>query len=113
MGLQQEYLVSNFDMVKNNGLKMKAKASGKKHGSNSENIDEDEALRQAIALSLQDSAAVSNCSNKNVVSVSKAEKKGNIHIQEDTGRKKNKKLVCIEFAVHKIIFPFYKSAAND
>ncbi|KAJ1392073.1 Ubiquitin interacting motif [Sesbania bispinosa] len=77
--------------VKNNGLKMKAKASGKKHGSNSEYIDEDEALRQAIALSLQDSAEVSNCSNKNVVSISKAEKKGNIHIQEDKGRKKNKK----------------------
>ncbi|KAK7320335.1 hypothetical protein VNO77_29728 [Canavalia gladiata] len=77
--------------AKNKSSKMKAKVSGKKHGSNSEYIDEDEALRQAIALSLQDSAEVSNCSDKNAVNISKAEIKGNIHIQEDNRRKKNKK----------------------
>ncbi|XP_027336703.1 protein IWS1 homolog A-like isoform X2 [Abrus precatorius] len=70
--------------VKNKGLKTKGRVSGKKHVNNSENIDDDdEALRQAIALSLQDS--------KNVVNISKTEKKGSNHIQEDKGRKKNKK----------------------
>jgi hypothetical protein len=59
---------------------------------------------QAIALSLQDSAEPSFPSNKNVGNISKAEKNENIHIQEDKGRKKNKKSVCIEFAIHKMIF---------
>ncbi|XP_061363836.1 uncharacterized protein LOC133307350 isoform X2 [Gastrolobium bilobum] len=79
--------------AKNKGLKMKGRVSGKKHGTNSEYIDEDEALRQAIALSLQDSAEGSYSSDKNAVNINnnKAEKKGNIHIHEDNGRTKNKK----------------------
>ncbi|TKY63672.1 hypothetical protein E2542_SST13551 [Spatholobus suberectus] len=80
--------------VKNKGLKMKARVSGKKHASNSESIDyddDDEALRQAIALSLQDSAEGSYLPDKKIVNISKTEKKGNNHIQEDKGRKKNKK----------------------
>ncbi|GAU25693.1 hypothetical protein TSUD_266200 [Trifolium subterraneum] len=47
--------------------------------------------RKAIALSLQDSAEASFCSNKNVGNISKAGKNENILIQEDKGRKKNKK----------------------
>ncbi|OIW19026.1 hypothetical protein TanjilG_10587 [Lupinus angustifolius] len=78
--------------VKNKCLKMKAKISGKKCcSSNMEyNDDEDEALRQAIALSLQDSAEDPLFSDKNVVNITGAEK-GNIHIEEDKGRKKSKK----------------------
>lgn len=60
---------------------------------------------QAIALSLQDSAEASVCSNKSVGNTSKAEKKGKVHIQQDKGRKKNQKLVCIEFDIHRMIFP--------
>ncbi|KAK7260110.1 hypothetical protein RIF29_25879 [Crotalaria pallida] len=80
-------------MVKNKGLKMKARVSGKKQcSSNLEyNDDEDEALKQAIALSLQESAEGSYSSYKNVVNIAEAEKKGNIHVQEDKGRKKSKK----------------------
>ncbi|KAK7260153.1 hypothetical protein RIF29_25959 [Crotalaria pallida] len=79
--------------VKNKGLKMKARVSGKKQcSSNLEyNDDEDEALKQAIALSLQESAEGSYSSYKNVVNIAEAEKKGNIHVQEDKGRKKSKK----------------------
>ncbi|KAL5133082.1 hypothetical protein HKD37_03G006469 [Glycine soja] len=79
--------------VKIKSLKKKARVSGKKHASNSEYIDydDDEALRQAIALSLQDSAEGSYLPDKNVVNTSKTEKKGSGHVQEDKGRKKNKK----------------------
>nr|KYP42153.1 hypothetical protein KK1_036467 [Cajanus cajan] len=79
--------------VKNKGLKKKAGVSRKKHVRNSEciNYDDDEALRQAIALSLQDSAECSYSPDKNAMNISKTEKKGNNHILEDKGRKKNKK----------------------
>ncbi|KAK7390187.1 hypothetical protein VNO78_25486 [Psophocarpus tetragonolobus] len=80
--------------VKGKGLKKKAGVSGKKHVNNSEYIDcddEDEALRKAIALSLQDSAAGSYLPDKNVVKTSKTEIKGNTPVQEEKGRKKNKK----------------------
>lgn len=78
--------------AKNKSLKVKSRVTGKKHGGNLENVDEeDEALMQAIALSLQDSAEASFCSNKTEGNISKAEKKGSIQIQEDKGRKKNKK----------------------
>ncbi|KAE9603191.1 putative ubiquitin interacting, EF-hand domain pair [Lupinus albus] len=78
--------------VKNKCLKMKAKISRKKCcSSNMEYIDdEDEALRQAIALSLQGSAEDPYFSDKNVVNITGAEK-GNIHVEEDKGRKKSKK----------------------
>lgn len=78
--------------AKNKSLKVKSRVTGKKHGGNLENVDEEEeALMQAIALSLQDSAEASFCSNKTIGNISKAEKKGSIQIQEDKGRKKNKK----------------------
>ncbi|MED6107409.1 hypothetical protein PIB30_013518 [Stylosanthes scabra] len=80
--------------VKNKGSKMKGKVFGKKLcNSNPEYIDgddEDEALKQAIALSLQDIGEDS--SSKHVVkNITKAEKKRNIQNQEDKERKKNKK----------------------
>ncbi|MED6174019.1 hypothetical protein PIB30_065008 [Stylosanthes scabra] len=80
--------------VKNKGSKMKAKVSGKKLcNSNPEYIDgddEDEALKQAIALSLQGTAE--DFSSKHVVkNITKAEKKRNTQNQEDKERKKNKK----------------------
>lgn len=78
--------------AKNKSLKVKSRVTGKKHGGNLKNVDEEEeALLQAIALSLQDSAEASFCSNKTVGNISKAEKKGSIQIQEDKGKKKNKK----------------------
>ncbi|CAL5211129.1 unnamed protein product [Lathyrus oleraceus] len=78
--------------AKNKSLKVKSRVAGKKHGGNLDNVDdEDEALMQAIALSLQNSAEPSVCSNMNVGNISKAEKKENIHTQEDKEQKKNKK----------------------
>ncbi|KAI4354806.1 hypothetical protein L6164_003642 [Bauhinia variegata] len=74
--------------VKNKGLKPKARFSGQKH-SNSDYIDDDEALRQAIALSLQGSAEGPSCSDKK--DTVQAKRKGNIHIQEDKGGIKSKK----------------------
>ncbi|CAL0306189.1 unnamed protein product [Lupinus luteus] len=78
--------------VKSKCLKMKSKISGKKCcSSNMEYIDdEDEALRQAIALSLQDSAEDPYFSDKNVVNITGAEK-GIIQVEEDKGRRKSKK----------------------
>lgn len=86
--------VSRKRKAKNKSLKVKSRVTGKKNGSNLENVyvdEEDEALMQAIALSLQDSADASFGSNKTTGNISKAEKKGSIQIQEDKGRKKNKK----------------------
>ncbi|BAT97656.1 hypothetical protein LR48_Vigan11g069900 [Vigna angularis] len=80
--------------VKNKGLEKKAGVSGKKDVGNSEYIDyddDDEALRQAIALSLQNSAEGSYLPDQNVFKLKKTEKKGNNQTQEDKGRKKNKK----------------------
>ncbi|RDX63541.1 hypothetical protein CR513_58021, partial [Mucuna pruriens] len=90
LGFLRHWIIT---IVKNKGLKKKAGVSGKKCVSHSEHIDydDDEALRQAIALSLQDSAEGSYLPDKNVLNISKTEKKGNNHIQEDKGRKKNKK----------------------
>lgn len=65
--------------------------------------------RQAIALSLQDSAEGSYLPDKNVVNTCKTEKKGSGHVQEDKGRKKNKKSVCIEFTIQIISFLVYNS----
>ncbi|ESW06741.1 hypothetical protein PHAVU_010G072500 [Phaseolus vulgaris] len=80
--------------VKNKGLKKKAEVSGKMDASNSKYIDyydDDEALRQAIALSLQNSAEGSYLPDQNVLNINKIEEKGNNQTQEDKGRKKNKK----------------------
>ncbi|KAL2337568.1 hypothetical protein Fmac_012014 [Flemingia macrophylla] len=77
---------------KNKGLKKKAGVSGKKRiNSDCIDYDEDEALRQAIALSLHDTAECSYLADKNAVNISKTQKKENNHFQEDKGRKKNKK----------------------
>ncbi|TKY63671.1 Ubiquitin interacting motif [Spatholobus suberectus] len=103
--------------VKNKGLKMKARVSGKKHASNSESIDyddDDEALRQAIALSLQDSAEGSYLPDKKIVNISKTEKKGNNHIQEDKGRKKNKKSFAsrLQLTEDELVVHFFQLDGN-
>ncbi|WVZ17916.1 hypothetical protein V8G54_010898 [Vigna mungo] len=80
--------------VKNKGLKKKAGVSGKKDVGNSVYIDYDddgEALRLAIALSLQNSAEGSYLPDQNALNLNKTEKKGNNQTQEEKGRKKNKK----------------------
>ncbi|CAK8575122.1 unnamed protein product [Lathyrus sativus] len=77
--------------AKNKSLKVKSRLIGKKHGGNLDYVvDEDEALMQAIALSLQSSAEPSVCSDKNVENICKAEKKENIHVKEDKERKNKK-----------------------
>ncbi|XP_027906600.1 caltractin-like [Vigna unguiculata] len=76
---------------KSKGLQKKAGVFRKKDVDNSEYIDDDEALRQAIALSLQDSAEGSRLPDQNVLNINKTDKKGNNQTQEDKGRKKNKK----------------------
>ncbi|KHN38821.1 uncharacterized protein LOC114405929 [Glycine soja] len=97
--------------VKNKSLKKKARVSGKKHVSNSEYIDydDDEALRQAIALSLQDSAEGSYLPDKNVVNTSKTEKKGSGHVQEDKGRKNKKSFASrLQLTEDELIVHFFQ-----
>ncbi|XP_016186095.1 nucleolin [Arachis ipaensis] len=95
----EEFVIGNASgsrkrKVKDKGLKMKAKVSGKKHcNRNSEYVDgddEDEALRQVILIWF--SVFDKHSSFKHVVkNITKSEKKRNIQNQEDKERKKNKK----------------------
>ncbi|KAE8038689.1 hypothetical protein FH972_011169 [Carpinus fangiana] len=83
--------------VKNIVSKPKKKVPAQKCSSESDDIDD--ALKQALALSLQGSAGVSGvvhcepskCSETDVVNATPNENKGNTRVQEDTGRRKRKK----------------------
>ncbi|CAI8600697.1 unnamed protein product [Vicia faba] len=93
--------------AKSKSLKVKSRVTGKKRGGNLDYVDEEEeAWLQAIALSLQNSAEPSGCSNMNVGNISKAEKKENIHTQEDREQKNKKsffsrlQMTEDEFIVH-------------
>lgn len=85
--------------VGNKGSKPEKKVPAQKGLSESDYVDDDDALRQAIALSLQASAGVSGvvhsgpskCSEADVVNATLNEKKGRTRIQEDTGKMKRKK----------------------
>ncbi|CAL2241177.1 unnamed protein product [Prunus armeniaca] len=83
---------------KNKGSKSK-KALPRSILSNKDCIDDDEALKQAIAMSLQGSVEVSAVAHSgplqrsNVDNAKVNERKGNNQIPEDTGRKR-KKSVC-------------------
>nr|XP_025657105.1 uncharacterized protein DDB_G0283697 isoform X2 [Arachis hypogaea] len=115
----EEFVIGNASgsrkrKVKDKGLKMKAKVSGKKHcNRNSEYIDgddEDEALRLAIALSLQDSGVEDSSSKHVVKNITKSEKKRNIQNQEDKERKKNKKLFAsrLQMTEDELIVHFFQ-----
>ncbi|XP_057979016.1 uncharacterized protein LOC131165343 isoform X2 [Malania oleifera] len=85
-------------MVKKKNSKPKKKVHIENVLGNSDFVDDDDkALMQAIALSLQDSTEVSDKSspsqrpNARVVDKFLKERKGNAHIQEDAGRRKRKK----------------------
>ncbi|XP_054780069.1 caltractin-like [Prosopis cineraria] len=79
--------------VKKKGSMPKPQVSREDPCNNSHHIDDDDdkALRQAIALSLQDSAEGSCFSEKHVVNTTLVDTMGKNHIQEDKGRRKNKK----------------------
>ncbi|KAL6981736.1 hypothetical protein U1Q18_023358 [Sarracenia purpurea var. burkii] len=80
--------------------------------------DEDEALMQAIALSLKDSA---ECSDVGLSGISKRsdphlteglinERKENVHIQEDTGKKKRKRPVTsrVQMTEDELVVHFFQ-----
>ncbi|KAI9078843.1 hypothetical protein K1719_039184 [Acacia pycnantha] len=77
--------------VKKRCSKPKARVSRKDPCNNSYHIDDDESLKQAIALSLQDSAEGSFFSDKHVANAAHVDTKGKNHIEEDKGKRKNKK----------------------
>ncbi|KAF3440026.1 hypothetical protein FNV43_RR18304 [Rhamnella rubrinervis] len=85
---------SNKKKLKNKGLTSKKKVPARKQPGNSDYIDDDEALRQAIALSLQSSAEVSSVVHdrpSDKVNSNIDGRKGKTEIQEDTGRKNKRK----------------------
>ncbi|KAG2672257.1 hypothetical protein I3843_13G030500 [Carya illinoinensis] len=85
--------------VKTKGSKPKKKVPAKKLLSEPDYNDDDDALLQAIALSLQGSAGIpgvvhsgpSKCSEFDAVNSTLIETKGASHVQEDAGKKKKKK----------------------
>ncbi|XP_028752052.1 RNA polymerase-associated protein LEO1-like [Neltuma alba] len=78
--------------VKKNSSKAKARLSKKDPCNKSHDIDDDdEALKQAIALSLQESVEGSCLTDKHVANTTHVDTKREDHIQEDKGRRKNKK----------------------
>ncbi|KAK4269791.1 hypothetical protein QN277_022900 [Acacia crassicarpa] len=78
--------------VKKRCSKPKVRVSRKDPWNNSYHIDgDDESLKQAIALSLQDSAEGSFFSDKHVASAAHVDTRGKNHIEEDKGKRKNKK----------------------
>ncbi|KAJ7950930.1 Calmodulin-related, putative isoform 2 [Quillaja saponaria] len=80
--------------VKNKGSKPKNKVYVRKHSRDSDYIDDDDdALRQAISLSLQGSTEGSYCSQTLVLNNTLAERKGNSDNLQDKGRRKSKKSV--------------------
>ncbi|XP_057487134.1 uncharacterized protein LOC130773198 isoform X2 [Actinidia eriantha] len=80
----------------------KKKVPVQKLMSNSDFVDDDEALMQAIALSLKDSAECPDVGCSGIPQSSDAhltdglinERKGNARIQEDTGKRKRKRMVA-------------------
>ncbi|KAF8379241.1 hypothetical protein HHK36_028673 [Tetracentron sinense] len=81
-------------------------------------IDDDDALRQAIALSLEDSAEVSGgvrggpsqSSNTHVANAVLNERKGGARIQEDTGRRKRRKSITsrVQMTEDEVIVHFFQ-----
>lgn len=86
--------------VKNTKSKSKKKVPTQKLLRSSDFIDDDDALMEAIALSLKDSAEVSDMVNNGpsqssdaqVINATLNQRKGNAYLQEVTGRRKRKKL---------------------
>ncbi|XP_015889410.2 uncharacterized protein LOC107424190 [Ziziphus jujuba] len=81
--------VSQLKKLKKKGPTPKKKAAAQKHPSNSDYVDDDEAMRQAIALSLQTSAEASSVVRNR--SSGRSEIKGKTQIQEDKAMRKRKK----------------------
>ncbi|XP_030961900.1 protein IWS1 homolog [Quercus lobata] len=104
--------------VRNKDAKPKKKVPAHKGLSKSDYIDNDDAVRQAIALSLQESAGLSGvvhcgpskCSEADVVNANLNEKKGHTRIQEDTGKRKRKKLFAsrVQMTEDELVVNFYQ-----
>ncbi|KAM5554796.1 uncharacterized protein ABKV19_022955 [Rosa sericea] len=87
---------------KNKGSKPK-KARSRSSLSNSDYLDDDEALKQAIALSLQDSAV------SGVVKANVNERKGENQIQQDSGRKrKNSFASRLQMTEDELVLHFFQ-----
>ncbi|XP_018853849.1 uncharacterized protein LOC109015851 [Juglans regia] len=97
--LGETYSGSRRKKLKTKGSKPKKKVPAQKFLSKPDYNDDDDALMQAIALSLQGSAGISGvvhsgpskCSEFDAVNSTLIETKGASHVQEDAGKKKKKK----------------------
>ncbi|GMP42857.1 hypothetical protein CsSME_00012456 [Camellia sinensis var. sinensis] len=98
----EEFVGEGKSRVKKKNLTPKSKVPAQKLMSNSDFVDDDEALMQAIALSLKDSV---ECSDVGCSGISQSadlhltdgminERKGKAQSQEDTRKRKRKKPVC-------------------
>ncbi|PQQ02347.1 uncharacterized protein Pyn_13709 [Prunus yedoensis var. nudiflora] len=103
---------------KNKGSKSK-KALPRSILSNKDCIDDDEALKQAIAMSLQGSVEVSGVAHSgplqrsNVVNAKVNERKGNNQIPEDTGRKRKKSFASrLQMTEDELVLHFFQFDEN-
>ncbi|ONI22591.1 hypothetical protein PRUPE_2G138200 [Prunus persica] len=104
--------------VKNKGSKSK-KALPRSILSNNDFINDDEALKQAIAMSLQGSVEVSAVAHSgplqrpNVDNAKVNERKGNNQIPEDTGRKRKKSFASrLQMTEDELVLHFFQFDEN-
>lgn len=104
--------------VKNRTSKPKKKVPVQKISSNSEFVDDDDALKQAIALSLKDcpvatdrlQSGPSQSSDAGVLDDTKSERKGKAQIQEGSGRRKRKKPITsrVQMTEDELVIHFFQ-----
>ncbi|KAK9273879.1 hypothetical protein L1049_018691 [Liquidambar formosana] len=103
--------------VNSKNSKSKKKVSIQKLLNKSNVIDDDDALLQAISLSLEDSAGVTDMvhsrpsqGSDEVTHAALSERKGNARIQEDTGRRKRKKMSSsrVQMTEDELIIHFFQ-----
>ncbi|KAI8025691.1 hypothetical protein LOK49_LG02G00678 [Camellia lanceoleosa] len=114
----EEFVGEGKSKVKKKNLTPKSKVPAKKLMSNSDFVDDDEALMQAIALSLKDSV---ECSDVGCSGLSQSadlhltdgminERKGKAHSQEDTRKRKRKKPVTsrVQMTEDELVLHFFQ-----
>ncbi|RVW63482.1 hypothetical protein CK203_054153 [Vitis vinifera] len=110
-------------VVKNRTSKPKKKVPVQKISSNSEFVDDDDALKQAIALSLKDcpvatdrlQSGPSQSSDAGVLDDTKSERKGKAQIQEGSGRRKRKKPITsrVQMTEDELVIHFFQFDGNS
>ncbi|XAR54150.1 hypothetical protein NMG60_11029165 [Bertholletia excelsa] len=110
-GEDEDYVSGeNSRSRKSKGKKPKKKVSVQKLMNNSDFVDEDEALRRAIALSLQDSAQCSGVRRSLNHGIAN-EEKGNAHLQESTANRKRKKSLAssrVQMTEDELVMHFFQ-----